>query len=115
MTQIDKQLFSGHVARPVQARRLSERLIRTHRRPGEITLRFDAGAADDVREFVAAESRCCGFFGFEVSRTDTEVRLRVTAPAAAQPMLDALAAVFADDASVGAHDAPSLPQQPGGA
>ena len=88
-------------ARTQQTRRLAGHLVDAERGDGEVVLRFDSSASDDVRAFVEAESRCCSFFGFTTTRTGPEVRLRVTAPAAAQPMLDALTAVFEQDGPSG--------------
>lgn len=101
--------------RAIQARRLTAHLVAAQREPGAVVLRFEASAARDVEDFVAAESRCCAFFAFDVSTTETEVLLGVTAPAAAQPMLDALADVFTDDASADANDTRTLPPWPFGA
>jgi alkanesulfonate monooxygenase SsuD/methylene tetrahydromethanopterin reductase-like flavin-dependent oxidoreductase (luciferase family) len=40
-----------------------------------------------LRDLIAAESECCPFLRFDLERGDDEVRLDVTGPAEAQPML----------------------------
>jgi hypothetical protein len=43
-----------------------------------------------VREMVAKEQSCCAFLAFELSETDTNVRLTITAPERARDAADAL-------------------------
>lgn len=57
-----------------------------------VLLRFP-GSPDleaEVRDFARRESECCPFFDFGFAHRDGEMELRVTAPGAAQPLLDAL-------------------------
>lgn len=66
-------------------------------------------------EAIVQPGRQCtaGSSGFDIARTDTEVRLRVTAPAAVQPLLDTLSATFdGDDASDGLLDMRQPRQHP---
>jgi hypothetical protein len=43
-----------------------------------------------IAELVVAEQDCCGFFTFTLGVAATGVTLDVTAPPAAQPMIDGL-------------------------
>jgi hypothetical protein len=58
--------------------------------PGGVRSRFrdkpDVEAR--VRELVAAESSCCGFLSFEVSRRDGELWLEMTGTPEARPVID---------------------------
>jgi hypothetical protein len=72
-------------------RRLGEAgLIEGTRTAHRLALRFRPQAADDVRELVRAESECCPFLSFEVEPADSEIRLAITGPSEAGPVLDAL-------------------------
>jgi hypothetical protein len=55
-----------------------------------LELRFRPQAAEDVRELVRAESQCCSFLSFEVGSHGDEIRLGITGPTEAGPVLDAL-------------------------
>lgn len=65
-------------------------LIEGARRDDRLELRFRPEAAADVRDLVRAERECCPFLSFEVEPSGEEVRLAVTGPAEAAPILDAL-------------------------
>ena len=67
-----------------------EALIEGARRDDRLELRFRPEAAADVRDLVRAERECCPFLSFEVEPSGEEVRLAVTGPAEAVPILDAL-------------------------
>lgn len=54
-------------------------------------LRF-SGDREAVDRFVEAESRCCGFFTFEINDQLEGMELRVTAPEGAEPVLRSLVA-----------------------
>ena len=81
--------------RETEDRVLAAKLIR-HRWDGErqATLVFPADTDALLDRFVAEESACCSFFGFMIERDADEVRLRVTAPEGAEPMLEALESAF---------------------
>jgi hypothetical protein len=66
----------------------SEALIEGARRGDRLELRFQAQAADDIRELVRAERECCPFLDFEVERAGEEVALSVTGPPEAVPVLE---------------------------
>jgi hypothetical protein len=57
-----------------------------------LLLRFRPEVTDDVRELVRAESECCPFLSFDVVPSDGEVRLEVTGPTEAGPVLDGMLA-----------------------
>jgi hypothetical protein len=65
-------------------------LIDGARRGDRLELRFRPEAADDLQELVRAERECCPFLSFEIDRRKGELRLRVTGPAGAGPVLDDL-------------------------
>jgi hypothetical protein len=67
-------------------------LIEGVRDDDRLLLRFRPVAADDVHELVRAERECCPFLSFEVESDDREVRLDVTGPREAGPVLDAMLA-----------------------
>lgn len=64
-----------------------------------LTLEFRAEAAQDVRDFVAEESRCCPFFSFDVDEIDRGPRLVISPPPGGEAMLEVLDAGFAGDRS----------------
>lgn len=68
------------------------RLTRPHER--KAVLAFPGAAAPLVHEFVRDESQCCGFFDFAVESDDDGLRLTVSAPPGAEPMLRALVEAF---------------------
>jgi hypothetical protein len=59
-----------------------------------LELRFRPEAADDVRELVRAEDECCPFLQFDVEPRDGEIRLGVSGPADAGPVLDGMFAAL---------------------
>jgi len=70
--------------------------VRELRRDGlALALTFPAAAAQEVRAFVAEESRCCPFFSFEVDELDQGLRLGIRTPPGGEAMLEALQAAFA--------------------
>jgi MerR family copper efflux transcriptional regulator len=60
-----------------------------------LALAFPAEVAEDVRAFVAEESRCCPFFSFEIDELDHGLRLGIRTPPGGEAMLDALQAALA--------------------
>jgi hypothetical protein len=69
-------------------------LIDGVRHGDRLLLRFRPEAMDDVRELVRAEAECCPFLDFAVEVPDGEVRLAVTGPAGAGPVLDGMLAAL---------------------
>ena len=59
-----------------------------------LALRFRPEAADDVRELVRAETECCPFLGFEVESRVDQLRLGITGPPDAGPVLDGMLAAL---------------------
>jgi hypothetical protein len=57
----------------------------------------DADLAAELHRFAVAEKRCCGFWGFDVVSTPSELTLRWDAPPAADAIVDQLAAYFGGD------------------
>lgn len=58
------------------------------------TLRFERSARERVSAFVAAESECCAFLGFDLHETSTSIELAITAPAGAEPVLEEIVSAF---------------------
>jgi hypothetical protein len=76
-------------------RRLGDAALIAGTRDGDrLALRFRAEAADDVRELVRAETECCPFLEFDVEAREEEVRLGITGPADAGPVLDGMLAAL---------------------
>lgn len=82
-----------------QVRALTDRLQRRERLDDRLVLTFadDAGTVELVEEFVRDESRCCGFFGFEIRHEGAQVVLELSAPTQAGHMLDAAMRSFDPD------------------
>jgi len=59
-----------------------------------VVLRFDRAARETVADLTRRERECCPFFVFDLTEADGELRLRVTAPAEAAPVLEAFVAAF---------------------
>lgn len=57
---------------------------------GGVRVQFPAGAAEEIAALVAAESRCCPFFTFQLTLSGTGVVLDAHAPADALPLLEEL-------------------------
>ncbi|MEU5943893.1 hypothetical protein ABZ807_33200 [Micromonospora sp. NPDC047548] len=68
--------------------------LREQRRlaPTRLRWRLDPEAEDTARDLTARESRCCSFFTFTLTRTDSAVEVDVRVPDAHVEVLDALAA-----------------------
>jgi hypothetical protein len=73
------------LARKVVARRRNERAV---------TLVFPSAEVADVRAFVAAESKCCPFFTFNIDEVEDTLHLTVATPRGGEAMLGALEAAF---------------------
>lgn len=65
-------------------------LVEGTRTGDRLELRFRPEAADDLRELVRAEGECCPFLSFERVDRDGELRLSVSGPAEAGPVLDGM-------------------------
>lgn len=76
-----------------RGRHLREQASRARRGEDRVEVWFTAGLDESVlREFVAAESGCCSFFGFDWH--EAERRLAISAPADRRPALDAIAGLL---------------------
>ncbi len=67
----------------------AESLLGGERRDDALDLRFDVAAEGKVREWIRAEQGCCAFLSFEVERAE-DLRLWITGPPGAEPVLDGL-------------------------
>lgn len=63
------------------ARETTERGLR-------VRLRDTADVEQRVRELIAAESSCCAFLAFELTRAGGDLVLEITGPADARPVID---------------------------
>jgi hypothetical protein len=80
-------------ARGAEARQLLGRaLVRRERTSGGLLLRFhDLPEIDaSVRDLARREKECCPFLEFSFAHRDGALELRVTAPAEAQDLLEAV-------------------------
>ena len=70
----------------------AEALLAREDVPGGQTLTFAAGEGAEarLRELVAAESRCCAFLEFGLAAGPAALRLTITGPEAARPVIEAL-------------------------
>jgi hypothetical protein len=67
-----------------------EGLLGTKRDDLRLELRYAPNVRNRVREMVDKEQECCAFLNFDVSKTDEDVRLTITAPERARDVADAL-------------------------
>jgi hypothetical protein len=54
---------------------------------GGVSMRFRAGAEQGLRELIAAESECCPFLEFELTREGPDLRLTVEGPEMARTII----------------------------
>ena len=59
-----------------------------------VVLRFDPEARDTVADLTRRELECCPFFVFDLTEANGEIRLRVSAPPEAAPVLESFTASF---------------------
>jgi len=71
-----------------------------------VELRYAPSVADRVREMVGKEQECCAFLTFELTETDENVRLTITAPEGARDVADALFEQFVPAAHPGTSRVP---------
>jgi hypothetical protein len=85
---VDQMRARGEEAREL----LGGALLKRERIPDGVLLRFRGSPELEarVRDFARREKECCPFFEFSFAREDGELELRITAPAEAQALLDAL-------------------------
>jgi uroporphyrinogen-III synthase len=85
-------------ARTEEVRLLAARALIGRERTLEgqvLRFRDSADTEAELRGVIARERACCPFFEFALERRDGELRLLVTAPEAAQPLIDSLFTVGA--------------------
>jgi hypothetical protein len=70
-------------------------LIDGRRDRDRLRLRFRAGSRPELEALVRAESECCAFLSFELREASGEVRLDISGPAGAEPVLDGFLAALA--------------------
>jgi len=82
-----------------QLEALRTKVRRLERTEHGLLLHFaaDADLVAELHRFVVAEKQCCGFWGFDVVSTPSELTLRWDAPPAAHAIVDELAAYFDGD------------------
>lgn len=73
---------------------LVPQVLARHGEQRTVTIDFLAAAEEEVRGFIAEESRCCPFFLFRLDRFAEGVRLTVETPPGGEAMLGALKAAF---------------------
>jgi hypothetical protein len=66
---------------------LSESLLSRHPIPGGARMTFTADAERELRAAIAAEAACCPFLTMTLERTDAGLRLDVTGPDEAAPIV----------------------------
>jgi hypothetical protein len=69
-------------------------LIDGARSGDRLELLFRPEAAADLRELVRAEAECCSFLAFELDPAEDRIRLGVSGPAEAGPVLDDMLAAL---------------------
>jgi hypothetical protein len=72
-------------------------LLGVSREDLRLELRYAPSVADRVREMVGKEQECCAFLNFDLSETDEDVRLTITAPERTRDVADALFEQFVPD------------------
>jgi hypothetical protein len=78
--------------RIASARELGERaLVGVEAADGRAVLSFD-GERESIDAFVAAESTCCSFLGFEISEDGERLKLEILSPEGGEPVLRGLVA-----------------------
>jgi hypothetical protein len=72
---------SDYKERLGQIAELARDALRSHNRTGLVlTLRYDAAAAERVRDMVRRERDCCAFLTFECSKQGNEIVVTISAP-----------------------------------
>jgi hypothetical protein len=80
-----------YAARTAEIEALARAALRTREPIAHgLRLTFDATAEDDLRALVAAEAACCPFLTLDLARDGKQLRLDVTGPDDAAPVIDAL-------------------------
>jgi hypothetical protein len=67
-----------------------EGLLGMSREDLRLELRYAPNVASRVREMVSKEQECCAFLNFELTESDEDVCLTITAPEGAREVADAL-------------------------
>jgi hypothetical protein len=86
---------ADYAARMQDIRELARRALRSRQPiPDGARLTFEPGADTErqLREFVAAEARCCAFLRMDLSAARDALTLEVTGPAEAEPIIAQLLA-----------------------
>jgi hypothetical protein len=75
-----------------------------------LELRFGRHVATRVREMVRREQECCGFLRFELTESENDVHLTITAPERARDVADMIFAQFVPvNVSASVTDPPEHP------
>jgi hypothetical protein len=75
----------------------SRALIRSERKPLQLSLTYTSEALAEVEQLVVKESECCSFLDFDMRRSANAVQLIITAPVEALAAVDELFAHFAPE------------------
>ena len=80
--------------------RIRASVLAVERTPDGFVLQLSSNREADVRAFVNDEKRCCGFWGFDVTRDTDTVALRWDGPPDVAPLVDQLVAYFRREADL---------------
>jgi hypothetical protein len=69
-----------------------------------LTLDYEAGAIEEVRQMVANEQACCAFLTFDIVEMGGTIRLTIIAPEDARDAAEALFEPFASKTATAAKD-----------
>lgn len=92
--------------RLAQIAELARDALRSHERNGLVlTLRYDAAAAERIREMVRREQDCCAFLTFDCREEGDEVAVTISAPESARIAAETLFEQFVTPAPSGSPKA----------
>ena len=82
------------LARRALIERIRASVLGVERTPDGLVLELPTEREADARAFAIDEKRCCGFWGFDVTRDGSTVTLRWDGPPDAAPLVERLVAYF---------------------